>query len=262
MEVIATDWSTLTRRSPADFTSDSVRLLSMANEPQLLIPGSRPPALAARLHLPSLAIGSAGVALSLLTGFYWIAGAFGIITTIQLVRYAMKKTAAHENKMSLPPALEELRLRLGSLNLDPGVHSLSERTLNQLARLQASARHAAEILQAKLDPTELAFDRFRTGLQDAAAAVFAELQKTTEHISQASLLGARTAAAEGQKQQAELSLQRTETALVAFANAISALSDIQTISENVDLSEAIKKLEQIAARAKNLSAPKDSLQGE
>jgi hypothetical protein len=160
-----------------------------------------------------------------------------------LMRLANKKTLQHEAQLSLPPALVSVKHRLGSLALDPITRESANRARDQLQRLESGLKQASEILQRKLNPGELAYSRFQNGLQSAGAAVFSELQEATDKlVSQA-------------YPEASAALDENEKTLGAFASAVKAISAMETDSHRVELPAAIHELEQISARAKNLSLP-------
>jgi|GEM_PF-5285902 len=206
-----------------------------------------------RWHIPALMGFGFLLGATLVQGQLWWSalGAVGLLAT--LFRMAKTKTAQHEKKLSLPPALAAVKERLGSLSLEPALHALSVRTQGQLQLLEHGLKMAAETLQTKLDPNELAFARFHGGLENAAAAVFAVLQDVVGLLNQAELVGANTAAAIDSQTQAAKALDQNEQALQVFQKALAALSSLDTDSHRVTLPEAIHDLEQIAARAKNLS---------
>lgn len=228
----------------------------MSDEKKIQVVGERAavPSVISKLRTPVVltAVG-VGVAIGALVHLYWLAGIVGVVGVIVLLRIAQSKTAEHESKLSLPPALDAMKKRLGSLALDPALNRLAERAQNQLLRLESGMKKAAETLPVKLDPGELAYARFQTGFENAAGAVFAELQDTVEHLNRAALIGAKESAAEPSKAQAQQCLEANEKALQAFAAAVAAVGTMETNSNRVELPQAIHDLEQIAARARKLS---------
>ena len=236
----------------------------MPNEYKLPVtdPSSPPATLIKRIRFPlATVVVSAGLVVSLIGGVYWLSGLLALAAIWSMMRYVQEKTSRHEQSLSLPPALVAMKQKLGSLALEPSLHDSAGRAQAQLLRLEAGHKQAIELLARKLDPSELAYSRFKSSLQSAAAAVFSELEDAVELLNQAALIGAKDPHAVAIKDAATKCLNENEKALGSFASALAAIASMKTNSSRVELPQAIEELEQIAARAKHLSLNKGDQNG-
>jgi hypothetical protein len=196
-----------------------------------------------------------------ISGVYWVIGFLAIGGLWAAMRFAKVKTLRHEQRLSLPPAMVSMKQKLGSLALEPSLNASASRAQSQLLRLEAGLKQASDLLGQKLDPNELAYSRFKSGLQSASAAVFSELQDAVESLNQASLIGAKDSKADASKEAAANRLNENEKALDSFASALAAIASMETNSSRVELPQAMQELEQIASRAKHLSLNKGEHNG-
>ncbi len=189
-------------------------------------------------------------------GLLLLAGGACGLALFFAIQAAKKVTAQHEQSMSLPPELKIMRDRLGSLCLEPPLQPQAARVQTQLARLEASLKNASHLLQEKLSPGELSYSRFENSIRISGSAIFLQLRDAVESLNQASVSGAREATAQPMIDKAKQTLDENEKALGALAQAQAAIAAMETNSSRVELPEAIHELEQIAARAQNLSLKK------
>ena len=205
----------------------------------------------------SIFCAGAAVAAVIAGGSYWITALLAAACIVVLFTIAKRKTAAHEQSLSLPPALIQMKHQLGSLALQPSLNPLASRMQSQLHRLEAGMNQARDLLSEKLDPGELASVRFSTGFQSATSAVFSQLQEATQMLTQCSFEESTNSPGGGSSkphlEKTQMLLDENETALQAFARALAAMTAMNTNSDHIELPQALEQLEQIAQRAGRLS---------
>jgi hypothetical protein len=194
---------------------------------------------------------------------HWILGAAALLALsfVFLARaLAAKSLAASQAASSrhAPGATVELRQSFVRARFEAGQEADAEKALAQLDRLEQKYAAFKAMLDARLQPGELTYNRF-LGIADTASRTVADQLRSVQES-----LGALGALQADSRELREERLRRisetlalNERALEEFDRAVSALAGIRTgsMSRPEDMTAVIRDLEEIASRAKRLGSP-------